>query len=235
MTVTVTEIGTAQDGTSAGSITITTTAAVAAGDTIVIMPCSRGGTGQDPSSITDSASNAWTKAASAKAGSISPFCGLWYVANAPAMAIGSTITVTWAATVPVATGAIAITISGLAASSFDIATANGASTSTTTPTSGDIATTNAADILIGCIEVSSGDADGFTEGSNFTTIDRLNNATASNNFALHAAYRIVSSTGTYAYQPTLGASRSYVDIISSFKQASAGAPGARMSLLGCGT
>lgn len=233
--MTVTEIGTAQDGTSAGSITITTTAAVSIGDTIVIMPCSRGGTGQDPSSITDNASNSWTKAASAKAGSISPFCGLWYVANAPAMAVGSTITITWAATVPVATGAIAIKVSGLVASSFDVATANGTSTGTTAPTSGNITTTNATDVLIACIEVSSGDADTFTEDSNFTTIDRLNNATASNNFALHAAYRLVSNTGTYAYQPTLGTSRSYVDIISSFKQASAAAQGPRISLLGCGT
>jgi len=129
----------------------------------------------------------------------------------------------------VATGAIAITISGLAAASFDAAHANGTSTGTTTPTSS-VTTTNANDVLIACIEVSAGDADGFTEDANFTTIDRLNNSAASNQFGLHAAYRIVSSTGTYSYAPTLGTSRSYVDIIAGYKQSIAAAAPIRSTM-----
>lgn len=230
MTVNVTKIGAAIDNsTSAGSLTITTTSAISSGDTIVLLIGQRGNSIADPTSITDSNSNTYTKAASQQSGSGTGAASLWYAQNSSAMVIGGTITITWGAPVPQGTAAIALTLNGVAAASFDaVGNVGGNSASP----SASVATANANDVLIGLCRPTANPT--VTEDGTFIHIDELI-PTGVAQFHLNAASKLVSSTGTYPYAPALSTATNWSDIVAAFKVAGT-TPVIPQSaaLLGCG-
>jgi hypothetical protein len=126
--------------------------------------------------------------------------------------------------------------SGLATSnSLDQKTSANPATSTT-PSSGSITTTQASELVIGGVVLGSGTLTTVsTESTGFTTQENDTLGT-SNHGHLHSADQIVSSTGTFTYQPTLSATEVVCISIASFK-ASGGAPPPctnRIALMGAG-
>ena len=114
--------------------------------------------------------------------------------------------------------------SGLATSnSLDQKTSANPATSTT-PTSGSITTTQASELILGAVVLGSGTLTTVsTESTGFTTQENDTLGTG-NHGHLHSADQIVSSTGTFSYQPTLSATEVVCISIASFKAAASGHP-----------
>jgi hypothetical protein len=98
------------------------------------------------------------------------------------------------------------------------------STSATSTTPGGtipITTTNADDLLVGMVAVLGPSDETYTEDTlaQWSSLARVGSTggAATSNTTVNSAYRVVGSTGTYRYQPTLGTSESWIEIIASYK------------------
>ena len=80
-----------------------------------------------------------------------------------------------------------------------------------------ITTTNANDLLIGVVAVGGPDTESYTEDPNlWTTMARAGTNTGSGDITLDSAYQITGRAATYHYQPALGTSENWIEIIASY-------------------
>ena len=184
--------GSTPSGTSFG-VPIASTA----GDALVASIAIQAGSTASVSSVTDSAGNAWTRGPVGFLSGSSTRVELWYRANAAAVS-GVTVNLS---TAKAASANVAEFSDVASVSPLDAAAGNtGTASSTTAPTPA-ITTTNANDVIVGAINYPSGtitstlSAPGFAGLSNFT-VSTVNG---------RAAYRIVSSAGTWSAAWTLSA------------------------------
>ena len=199
---------------SGTSLALAMTSNVTAGNLIAIAVLSFGsGSPPAPSSITDTLGNTYTNPIDETNGAFTRRCQIWYAKNIAGGA--NTITLNMSGTGSVA--AFAWEISGLNTTApFDqlqLATGTGTAVSSgSTPT-----TTDANEILVGCMWNPSAETN--TPDATFTNLTQI--VVGSDRFV--GGTKIVSSTGTYAYTGTLNASANWIGIVGTFKTTGAGA------------
>ena len=112
-------------------------------------------------------------------------------------------------------GAVADEFSGIASTSRVDDTGSGSGDSTTPSASA--TTTNADDLIYGA--VGSHGNDTYTEATDWTTLTHLviNCGGGPKKADNHTAYRIVSSTGTYTYDPTINSGQQWAATIAGYK------------------
>lgn len=186
-------------------LSVTTTASVPAGASIIVIAVSRrqsSGDGQVTSAVcSDSAGNTYNTDVSQNEGafSLTTICSTHGLAAQ--LPQGSTITITWSGGHGTQLGRVhAFSVTGLATTPLD-GTVSGAGTSSS-PSTGTVTTTQANELLFGAImsEGDSASVAGFTPGSGYTTLGGVGSTFPS----LFGEYRIVSATGNYAANGTLG-------------------------------
>ena len=96
-------------------------------------------------------------------------------------------------------------------------------TGTSTATTVSLTTTNANDLIVGFVGVEGPIDDSFTDDAihQWTTLTRIGTTggIGTTNKTINSAYRVVGSTGTYIYAPTLGASANWIDFQIAYKGA----------------
>lgn len=208
-------IGTAAGNSGAAtSFTITTTSAVPANGTIIVVAQTNYGASDSttaPSSISDSVNGSYTLAGSTTSNynaNTYGGWGLWYVKAGSGLASGSTITVniTSGANAYVAT---AIWVQNLSSSPFDVqgtASIGGTGSGSHAVTTGTLATTK--EICIGVITViNTGDA---TNDGSWTALPSVSQTAAAGRMCeIDWAYKIVSATTSQTYTPSTGGAGGY--------------------------
>lgn len=201
-------------GTGTTSVVLTLTTGVPSGDDVVVCvtwAASAGGT----LSVRDSKSNTYTQRVAMLAGVNTLFGAIYSSHLSNSLISGDTITFTTTTSVNAIVLA-AYDVSGLQTISFDQATSSGQVT-TSTPSSGNVTTTSASEILFGLLHATGTP----TAGSGYTTLDH--NATFTSH-VFDSEYQIVSSTGTYAANWTGIPSQPTQAAIATFKGATGTAP-----------
>ncbi|MGA8923181.1 MAG: IPT/TIG domain-containing protein, partial [Candidatus Dormiibacterota bacterium] len=198
------------------------TAATAAGDLLVAVIRTRNTTAKAPvSSVTDSASNHWVRAATTTQGSQADG-EIWYAASAAALTTAQSITVTLAASSAIAFTVVDIT--GATASPLDvIATKGGATQPASTGTT--VATAQASEIAIGDIgwNSSTGTVSGQTSG--YTVLPTQNATVSGEGASEQGAWQLLSATGAQSYSATLSSSTvAWTGVIATFKLGGSSAP-----------
>lgn len=220
--------------TRGAAVTVTTTAAIAAGDLIIVSVSGENvGDLSNLASITDTAGNTYTSAKFTVDGGQNTLAAVWYCANCAALSSGSTVTVTFNSQL-LASGEsweIAVDdVSGAATASVTDGT-NGHNSqvinATTTWDTNSITTTNADDLLWVAMGVNQGETAAVTNAqstpsSGWTMQTAILGGTNSHN-SLRTAYQIVSATGTYHGGGTATAFSNGVSaVIVAFKAAAGG-------------
>ena len=208
-------------GTSIVSGSLTTSAAIVAGNLVVI------GVGfyiETPTSVSDG-TNTYTAALGLNAGS--RYGSLWYCANVQAVASGATVTISPSGGRGMA--AVMAQVSGVATTTpFDSTGAGG-----TNPTSGvsllpSVTTgtlSQASEIVFAVASYGqSAGAPVYTESANFTNVGIAAN-TSGNEAFIALSYDIVSSTSAITYAPSLDRSASWVACAAPFTGAVSAATG----------
>ena len=197
---------------------VTTTAAVAAGDDIIIA-AAWGPNLQSPLTVTDTAGNTYTQEARAvNAGNVLSYIIAAF--NVKPLPSGSTITITSTYSQSVAKAAVVSVFRGLAATSALDQTKTGTG-SGTSPSSGSVTTTQTDELLIGAIGTSGTTSDNAgTWQNSFIAGRRVGTSGATANKTISMAYRIVSSTGTYTASKTGITSTTWAVSMATFKAAS---------------
>lgn len=165
------------------------------GDALVASIAIQAGTTASVAQVIDSAGNTWTKGPAGLLAGSSTRIELWYSTGAAAV---DHVTVTLS-TAKAASANVA-EFEGVASSSALDASAGAGTASSTTAATPSIATTHAADVIVGAINY---------PGSASSTLSTPG-ATALSSFPVstvngRAAYRIVSATGTWSFAWTLSA------------------------------
>jgi hypothetical protein len=215
------DIGSAQSKTAGTSLAVTTNAAVASGDDIIVAFAA------DPSatvsSVSDSAGNTYNQAVDvSNSGDVRTYIFAAY--NVNALSSGSTITINHASVS--ARAAVVSAFRGLANSAVLDQTHTGTGSSTS-PTSGATSTTTQADeLLIGAIGMEGPNVDNPGTWSNsFTDGLRLGTSFGSSSgddtdVTASMGWRIVGATGAYtAAKSGLATSRDWAAAIATFKAA----------------
>ncbi len=96
---------------------------------------------------------------------------------------------------------------------------NTSNTSTTPGTTISVVTTNADDLIYGMVAVNGPNTETYTEDTvaEFNGLTRAGTNSATNDITVNGAYRSVPAVSTYKYQPTLGTSESWIEILASYK------------------
>lgn len=145
---------------------------------------------------------------------------VWSAHSVNALVSGNTITITYNINPP-SRAASANEFSGLASSSTLDKSAGtfGSGTAAASPLT---ATTSQADeLVVGAIGVEGPSGDTFTLGSGFSSSTRsgTSGGSAVTNVTSNPEYKIVSTTGTYLADGTLGTSRNWVAVVVTYKAA----------------
>lgn len=204
-------------GTTGTSDTYTTTGTVATGDLVVIAVAqNQAATARTVSSVADSAGNTYTQATTSGLIGSQAEGSLWYKANATAMAIGGTITVTWSgATSALNAKAVqAIKIStGIAASPLDkVQNAGSVSSSSASLVTATLSQAN--EIAIGVSAVFPGTQPAYTQPSGFTNALTL---AVTGNGPVNLDYKVTSATTAVTYAPAWGSAGINVEALATFK------------------
>lgn len=208
-------IGTANVALGTATITVGAGGAPAGSTVFVAIGCNEGSV---ITSVTDSKSNTYVQDAAETTqviGNTDTY--LYRASNITALVNLDTITITRSAGSVLTTTAAYAT--GLATSNPLDQSNNGTAASTTVD-SGNITTTQAAELIIGVVTVENGDADGFTQDPDYNS--NFTQPVTGQQRTLRVGDRIVSATETNNYAPTLGTSRSHAEVIASYVQAAAG-------------
>jgi hypothetical protein len=184
-------------GSTPGGTTISVPITSTVGDTLVASVAIQAGATASVTSVADSAGNVWTKGPVGLLSGTSTRVELWYRTGAAAVS-GVTVTLSTAK----AASANVAEFSGVAAAAaLDAAAGNTGTASSTTAATPAITTTNATDVVVGAINypgsatATPGAASGFSALAPFS-VSTVNG---------RAAYRIVSSPGTWSASWTLSA------------------------------
>jgi Bacterial Ig domain/Calcineurin-like phosphoesterase len=159
-----------------------------AGHALVASIAVKAGSSKSVAGVTDSAGGTWTRGPIGFQSGSNSRIEIWYRAGVPAGITSVTATFSTTAT----TAANVSEWSGVVtASPLDVQAGRGNASSTTTSTP-PLTTTNADDVLVGALHYTGGAGATLTAGS-FTPLSAFTTGTTNG----RAAYRIVSSTGTY--------------------------------------
>ena len=211
-------IGSATSKTSGTNLAISTSAAVAAGDDIIIAYATDPNANVPPITITDSAGNTYHEIGpTINYGELRTYMFAAYDVNA--LDSGSTITIAASASVT-ARAAVVSVFRGLAHADPLDRTSTGTGSSAA-PSAGPTSTTSEADeLLIGVVgtEGPNGDPAG-TWGDSFTAGPRTGTTggTDDTNITISLGYRIVSATGAYTAAKSGITSRDWAALIATFK------------------
>ena len=221
----VSTIGTAEDAASGDTLTVPVTQDVPVGNTVMVS-LAHVYTSGGPS-VADSRGNIYRRDRTAANSGGTLRTSVFSAPVATELLAGDTITITLSAAVT-AKAATIVEFAGLAEVSMVDAYNSGQAAGSTTGTAGDLTTTDAYDLAVAAIGSLNPVTDGFTEGAGFTSDARDGtNEVASQagpNLTVNSAHRIVTSTGSYDYEPTFGTATDSVGIQVGYKGASA-APG----------
>jgi uncharacterized repeat protein (TIGR02543 family) len=218
-------IGTAQSKTAGTSLAVTTNAAVAAGDDILVTFAA------DPaatvSSVSDSAGNTYNNVVDiTNSGNVRTIILAAY--NVTALPSGSTITINHASVT--ARSAVVSVFRGLADSAVLDRTHTNTGAGSTAPTSGATSTTTQADeLLIGAVGLEGPNYDApsiwvnsFTYGPRLGTTFGTCTGGGDTDITVQLGWRIVGGTGAYTAQTvSLNTSRDWAAAIATFKAGAA--------------
>ena len=201
-------------------VTITVPAGGAAAGNVLIVRAGRPDTAASITSIADTQSNTYADVQTT--GTTGNSAMLWRSLLGTALVSGDTITITFSGGMG-QRAAVVDEFSGLTTTEDGKTGAQGTST---TPSAA-ITPANAADVVATCLYVEAGSGDSFTEDADSDGGDSwhgLTTVTQSTNI-VRGAYKITTSATTQTYDPTLGTSRAWTDIIVALQE-SGGAPAA---------
>lgn len=225
MAISLTQKREVQDLVGSSSVAATYSGAVAAGALLICV--FRFGVNDVVGNITvsDTVNGAWTLAFFQSGGANAKSIGCYFFPNTAAGT--PTVTASWTA------GASAVKMmhifeyAGMVTSgALDQSITANPSAGATSPSTGAMpSTANANDLLIGALALGSTDTVAFTEDAAFTQ-QLLDTFGTSGRPHLNTGHRIVSSTGAYAYNPSLspGSALDVIIGIAAFKGASANLP-----------
>ncbi len=206
-------------GFGPSSVDIPITANVTAGNSVIVTFLWGGWSSAETTSCTDSQGNSYSVDVNEYYSGAGLYTIVCSAHNVSALGTSDTITLTFSS----GTYGVSATVhefSGLAAvATLDqVASNNGSSA---TPSSGNTATTTQAEeLLVGAIGVSGPPTDSFTPGSGYTALSSVG-FTGVWNGTIRPEYRIVSATGSYQADGTLGTSRGWAAGIATYKAAAA--------------
>jgi hypothetical protein len=222
--------------TSVASLAFTTTAALVAGNHVVVAIAMKSSAGASVSSVSDG-TNSYTQAAfKVSTNGTVDRVELWYKENAAAVSSGATLTITLSAALGATNPGInagIVQLSGmLTASSLDSAAIGNAfnnSGTTLTATTGTLATNN--EIVFGVLTQGAGSA--YTESATFTNI--FADVGGANRGALSLGYDIVSATTAVGYTPSVATLTGLAAIAAPFKGAAAPPKTDTLAMMGVGS
>ena len=200
----------ATTGTAVLSLSITLSAAIAAGSLILVSISNHNSAAVVPDSVTDTAGNTYTLITAANSNAVTAV--LAYCVGASALASGDTITVTYASPRHIAMRAYSV--SGIVASSaFDVSATQAAGTGTAASV-GPTSTTSQADELVFATWAYQNSRT-FTAGSGYTagTADE----TTSTIRGRVAEWKIVAATGAQTADGTWNTSTTHAGVVATFK------------------
>ncbi len=206
-------------GFGPSSVDIPITADVTAGNSVIVTFLWGGLSSGETTSCTDSQGNSYSVDVNEYYSGAGLYTIVCSAHNVSAIGTSDTITLTFSS----GTYGVSATVhefSGLAAvATLDqVASNNGSSA---TPSSGSTATTTQAEeLLVGAIGVSGPPTDSFTPGSGYTALSSVG-FTGVWNGTIRPEYRIVSATGSYQADGTLGTSSGWAAGIATYKAAAA--------------
>ncbi len=206
-------VGSVACGTTTNVITVPA-AGVAAGNTLIVRVTLRAGSpGTGTVSVSDSKGNSYTVDKDVTNANVRLVILSANVATA--LTSGNTITATYPAVNPSATGFVVTEFSGIPATGRVDVTASATGSSSTPSVSA--TTLNAIDLVYAAIVVLNNPT--VTEASGWTLDTNLSTSCggAGGNSLNHGAYKIVSVTGAYTYNPTLSIGNAWVDEIVAYK------------------
>jgi len=209
-------------GFGPSSVDIPITANVAAGNSVIVTFLWGGWSSAETTSCTDSQGNSYSVDVNEYYSGAGLYTIVCSAHNVSALGTSDMITLTFSS----GTYGVAATVhefSGLAAvATIDQAASNNGSSAT--PSSGSTATTTQADeLLVGAIGVSGPPTDSFTPGSGYTVLSSIG-FTGVWNGTIRPEYQIVSATGSYQADGTLGTSSGWAAGIATYKAAAATPP-----------
>jgi hypothetical protein len=202
-----TSIGSNSNTGNVTSITITTSAAIVAGNLAIVGVAFYNGNVVTISSVSDG-TNTYSQALFVTDATTNLTSALWYKANAAAVSSGASLVITFSFIVSNSFGGVfaaAAQVSGIAMSSpLDSAGATGTaeSVSSISVTTGTLA--QASEILFG---VSNVRTTGTTITDGYTNL--YNSGVNANEYAGILGYKIVSSTAAVTYNPSANSSTTY--------------------------
>lgn len=206
---------------SGSSISIAVPAGGVPAGASILVAFGNGDGGESGYSVADDASNSYTiDVIDSQPGGVFRTCFLASAHDVSALDEGETITISFGGT-EFRNTAIAAYVTGLETSSV-LDQSNSDTGASTTPSSGDITTTQADEIIFGVLNIKNADASEITDDGDYNTIDEIDSGGSTNN-TLHLAYRIVSSTETNNFAPTIANSDNWIAIVASYKGAAAAA------------
>lgn len=206
-------VGTASCGSTNNVITVPA-AGVAAGNTLVVRVTLRAGTVTTGTvSVTDTKGNVYTVDKDISNGNIRLVVLSAYIGTA--LTSGNTITATYPSVNPSASGFVVTEFSGIPATGRVDVTASTTGSSTTP--SVNATTTNSTALVYGAIVTLNNPT--VTEASGWTLDTNLSTGCGGSqgNSINHGAYKIVSTTGTFTYNPILSTGNAWVDEIVAYK------------------
>lgn len=184
---------------SGSSLTMTTSAAITAGNLVVLVVAMGSNSTPTVSSISDG-TNSYTKAFGITGGASTAILEIWYKANASAVGSGATVTVTLSGAM--SGSSEGWVVQGYQVSGIDLTSpldkTNTVTTNSTTPSTSSGTLTVPNEIIFGASYNNNG-ARTYTTASGFTS---LLTPIGSFGRSLGIDYKIVASTSTVTYQPT---------------------------------
>ena len=216
-------IGTPQSVGNSGSVStvgastmpMITTAAISAGDLVVVAVYNNTTNGPSCTAVSDG-SNTYTKVTSVKSNVGGADNSLWFCANAAAVASGATITATFsgvggagsAGTLAAARVTGVVAVSPLDKNATNVTTG-------TTVTATTAALSQSTEIAFGMASDTTGNAGtSYSGASGFTNLAIVG---ATGNGVMAFDYQILNSTAAVSYSPTYGGSASIAAVIGTFK------------------
>lgn len=201
----------ATSGTAVTSLAITLSSGIADGSLILVAIANHNSAAVVPDSVTDTAGNSYTILSAANASAVT--ANLAYCANASALSAGDTITVTYSTTRHIAMRAYSV--SGAAASAFDVSATNTAGSGSSASVGPTGTTTQANELIFAVFGYQNTKT--FTAGATYTAGTKTE--TTSTIRGVVAEWKTVSSTGAQTADGSWNASTTYAAVVGTFKEA----------------
>jgi len=213
-------VGTASSKTAGTTLAITVPdAGVSAGSTLIVRVAHEYTVGAP--TMADSRGNTYTRDQSSPNGATTMRASLFSAQINSRLEGGDTILLTTSASTSVRVMTVDEFSHIIFTSPLDVKNSTSSAGSTTPGTTIPIVTTNADDMLIGMVAVLGPTDEGYTEDTiepwNGLSRSGTTGGAATSNVTVNGAYQAIGATGSHKYQPTLGVSESWIEIIAAYK------------------